>query len=178
MAYVTGYTAIGFETIGSARPSFDSARFRAEVEYQLSKELQREGEIVRRMYVSTTRTWFHKPNFTIEVNQSGENFTVTVYTDSKIYLAVDGGTDIRYDVMSIDFEPKTHPRVIGSRKGKGGRAYVGKDPRLGIEAREFTEEIADRRYQYFYNNMDKIFNHLVDKYWYGREKYGVSKGIQ
>lgn len=90
----------------------------------------------------TTQTWETPVKFEIEAVKQGVR---EVFTTNKIYLYVNHGTRVRYATMTPDFQPKTTPRLIRSRRGAGGVAYVRKDrPRPGIKARKFDEEIAKK----------------------------------
>lgn len=92
---------------------------------------------------TTTQTWQKRPLFTIEKSPGKR----VVATKSDIYRFISRGTRIRYAVMTPDFAPKTRTGYIGSNKGKGGLAFVGKVPLPGIEAREFEEVIGKKAEQ-------------------------------
>lgn len=95
---------------------------------------------------STVKDWKHKPDFKEKKTVSADRFTVEVSTDNKIYFYVSHGTKIRYATMSSDFISKTRPKVIPSRRGKGGMLFVNKKrPRPGIRGRKFDKQIKDKR---------------------------------
>lgn len=101
--------------------------------------MQRYSKKILADYKKTVETWDRKPIFKKEYSYSGAKPRFAVYTDSDIYFQIDEGTDVRYDTMTPDFQPKTKPGVIGSFSGEGGFAY--RDPRItrpGIEPREFS----------------------------------------
>jgi hypothetical protein len=61
---------------------------------------------------------------------------------NKKFLWLEEGTKVRYATMTPDFKPKTQRGVLGSTRGRGGKAFVDKrKPKPGIEAREWTEQI-------------------------------------
>jgi len=106
-------------------------------------------------YRVTTQTWNNKPSFSI-TKIPGHSFDRVIGTDSDIYKFVDKGTRIRYAVMTPDFQAKSRVKVIGSRKGRGGFSHMNfKKPKPGIEAREFSEEIADK--------WTKLLPRLIDR---------------
>lgn len=98
-----------------------------------------------RMFDRFTRTWSveNKPRWDREEVDTRDEFSVTLKTESTPFVFVEKGTSIRYRVMSRDFQPKTRPRIIGSRGGAGRAAGFGVKP--GIEARNIRTEIAKRR---------------------------------
>jgi hypothetical protein len=109
-----------------------------------------------------TRTWqAEKPKFSakkpsgqigLNVKASGTHLGVWKY----IWLSY--GTKIRYASMKKKpkFQAKTRYRVIGSRKGRGGLAYVGGIARIpGIEARWFEGEIMKRTTPTLIKNLEK-----------------------
>lgn len=86
---------------------------------------------------TTTQTWTDRPTFTIEKSPGKR----VVATRSDIYRFVSRGTRVRYAVMTPGFRPKTRVGYLGSNKGVGGMAFVGKVPLPGIQAREFEETV-------------------------------------
>jgi len=147
--------------------------------------LNDEGEICRRMYKQTTRTWKSpKPVFKLvaRIGKGGprggkqsNSGIVEVYTTDQVYQWVDFGTKGPYPIVPkrgpylrflVGGSPKTHPRVIGSGAGSAGNQWVTK--RIvyhpGIRAREFTDEIRKRRRPYFYANMKRAIAKAQRKY--------------
>jgi len=108
--------------------------------------LRKYEKLIKEDYYRTTETWRqHHPVFYSNVRYSGGNPRLTVYTDDIVYTEIDEGTDIRYSVMSRDFEPKTRARVLRSFPGKGGFAYNDfENPRPGIEPRYFSDTITKK----------------------------------
>ena len=112
-----------------------------------------------------TQTWEHDVEFYYERRTAGDTFSFVITTDDEIFWYLNNGTKERYAVMTPDFQPKTHVRTIGSQVGQGGFAYIVDTAVDGIEAREWIDEIANRREDNLHNNMNKIFNHILDVYW-------------
>lgn len=55
---------------------------------------------------------------------------------------LDGGTEVRYAIMSRDWRSKTTPGFIGSGPGRGRKVFVDVDnPQPGIEARGWGVKI-------------------------------------
>ena len=81
------------------------------------------------------------------------------WTSSDVMYWLDLGTTVRYATMSSDFRSKTFPRGgIKTRSGRGRLAYVDRSqPRDGIEAREFTQDIVDRQAEEFFLEMEALF---------------------
>lgn len=109
-------------------------------------EIEREVKTIEKAalddFKRTTATWKHKPKFTATLKKEQDRITLTVGTDDLQYKFVDGGTRVRYAVMSKDFKAKTQPDVILSTPGKGKVLFVSKKhPRPGIKARHFTKWI-------------------------------------
>lgn len=113
--------------------------------------LKGEGKAVKVDFDTTTQTFKHRPEFTIDV----EDDKVTVATDDEIYGYLDDGTPAHIITaknpnkpltFGVGGSPKTAPRVIGSRPGTRGstivRAQVVHHP--GTAARLFTDEIRDK----------------------------------
>lgn len=133
------------------------------VEAEVYKELEREGDIVRRMYESTTRTWTHRPKFWKAVGRGPGKAGVRVYTDDPIYAYVDYGTKphvirarrARFLSFCWPSKAKTTPRIIGSHAGSVGNNWARKVQvyHPGTKAREFTSEILGRRWQFFPKNI-------------------------
>lgn len=99
----------------------------------------------------TTRTWKHRPAFTIDRE---DGLKRTVATDDEVFGYVDEGTPPHLIVahgpgplvFGVGGHAKTTPRVIGSKAGGKGvtivRARAVHHP--GTAAREFTETVKDK----------------------------------
>jgi hypothetical protein len=129
--------------------------------------LAQEAGIVTRMFLRTTRTWNHQVDFDTKLTERNGDFVLEVWTNDMIYYFVDKGTSVRYATMTYDplYIPKTSYRKISSRRGEGGLLYINpNDPKPGIEAREFTLEIARRREPYFERKMAKAIDKATKRY--------------
>ena len=102
--------------------------------------------IAHDMFDETTRTFQETDvKFHEKFKDSAVEIVGVVDTDNEIYGYLNNGTRVRYATMSRDFEAKTEPRFIGSKRGRGEVLYVDtRRPRPGIEARHFDEEIAKK----------------------------------
>ena len=151
-------------------PKDYAKHYEAAISKEIGKALKVEAAIVRRAFERTTRTWTKRPKFRVWSRQAGYAGLggkyipkLSVSSQDEIYYYVSKGTAIRWAVMSQDFRPKTRPRVIGSRTGRGGAVIVGRkamtarniQPRPGIKAREFDEEIKKRRTPWFQKRIEK-----------------------
>lgn len=120
----------------------------------LINKARKVGNAMKRDFEETTKTWNHKPIFTVDVSTKGQGPAVLVGTDNEIYRFVNDGTkphDIfpkRGKVLRFQsgYSAKTSAGVIGS--GGGGasgptlfRPYV-RHP--GTKARKFDEAIAKK----------------------------------
>jgi hypothetical protein len=118
------------------------------------------GQVTQRNKI--TRTWKgNKPKFSAKKprGQIGLNVKATgTHLGVWKYIWLSYGTDIRYATMTKKpkFQAKTRYRIIGSRKGRGGLAYVStQHPRPGIEARWFEGEIMKRTTPTLIKNLEK-----------------------
>lgn len=119
-----------------------------------------------KLFGKTVSTWNDKPKFHIDRGVSGDEISVTVWTDHKVYYFIDQGTSIRYAHMTDDFVPKTTPGFIGSGPGKGGLAYVSwENPRPGITAREFSSTIYNMREKKFRLKISTEISKALLQYW-------------
>ena len=125
---------------------------------RILKEMNRELGIQERMFKKTVSTWRHDVAFTKEISDRGSVIEGSISTDDRIYRFLNDGTSKRYATMSKDFEPKSHHRTIGSSSGSNpDPVYISrKNPRPGIEKREWVDEIFQRREKYFTRNFAQI----------------------
>jgi hypothetical protein len=71
-------------------------------------------------------------------------YEATVWTTSKPYIYVAGGTSVRYATMAPGYKPKTPP-MLPPHGGGGSVAFISrKHPRPGIKARNPQDLIAKR----------------------------------
>ena len=141
-----------------------------------------QGQIVRRMYRRTVRTWRDKPHFTIKVRKKrmryGRGYELTINYDrrtrgGKHYYWTDWGTP-RHPITArrvprlkfrTRFRPKTRVRVIGSSRGSTGGSWVAPKAVMhpGTTARMFTAEIFERRRVPLQNAMVNAINRATKR---------------
>ncbi len=111
----------------------------------------------------TTATWNDtEPTFETEID--GDTLTVgpTDDEDGDIWRYLEEGTEVRYAIMTEDFEPKTTPNVVGSSAGVGGLAFIDLDnPQPGIESRNWTEIIGDELEPKFTKDVQKYLKRTL-----------------
>lgn len=125
----------------------DSKALRRAIENALTGE----AKAVKVDLDTTTQTWKHRPEFTIEQDEGRR----TVATDDEVFEYVDEGTKPHIITaknpnkpltFGVGGSPKTAPRVIGSRSGTRGsaivRAQVVHHP--GTAPREFTDTVKEK----------------------------------
>jgi hypothetical protein len=130
---------ITFRAIKPGKP-FQSSIFREEARVAI-KEFT---ALVRIDFAQTTRTWKDPPKFKEKIQDVGtQSIQMEVFPVPEVpFKFVDEGTRVRRAVMSADFIAKTKPNFIGSRAGRGGVVFIGKNvKRPGIKARNFTKII-------------------------------------
>ena len=131
------------------------------------KELARWGKKFKGEYDKTTATWVSRPQFATEIAVSDDEMSVQVSTTDNVYRFLHDGTKVRWAIMSSDFEPKTQPRILGSRPGRGTVVLRGKsvmkEPQPGIQARNWTQEIIKNEEKNFTKDMIKALNDAVAK---------------
>lgn len=100
---------------------------------------------------SITRTWDHKPMFTVQATR----FTRTIRTSDRIFNIVDQGAKphtIKAKNPSVGFlqfqrgyHPKTAPRILDSQRGGSFGPFVRKKVvhHPGFEGRDFSGAMAD-----------------------------------
>lgn len=133
------------------------------------KALDREIQIDKRMLQKTVTTWSSpKPVFKTEAKVSTtEGATARAWTDSDKWNWVDQGTESHpIPVRNAPYlvfrwgpgrRPKTKVRTLGSGRGAQGRNWAKRKivQHPGIKAREFSQEVIERRRHYFYRDMLK-----------------------
>ena len=154
-----------WDTTFPKRPNFDARACAANIENRLLKRITREGEILKNAFERTVRTWSNKPVFEVRITKGTNELSVSVSTDSDIYRFVSEGTNVRFATMTKNYKPKTRNRVIGSRRGHPGLAFVNVNrPMPGIKGREFKEEILERRTAPFMKNMMREYTEGLNIY--------------
>lgn len=116
---------------------------------------------VKRDFESTTKTWDHSVEFTMEYSAQ----EITVGTDDELYALVNNGasshTITPRRARSLVFQPgykaKTSPGVIGSKSGgkSGDPIQVPSVSHPGFQARAFDEAIAKKHDLDFGDAIDK-----------------------
>lgn len=135
----------------------------------LRNAVQKEIKAADKEFAKTYRTFRHKPDFKQSFDETpstieGATLTSGEGSTDNPYPFVTKGTSVRYATMTPDFEAKTTPRIIDSRTGKGGIAYIDtRKPRPGIEAREFEEEIAKAEQPKFRERAQAALNEAAKK---------------
>jgi hypothetical protein len=135
------------------------------IRLELLNALRSEGRAAVREFKKTVATWNEeKPDFDFLIGLSGSSGGATVVIGAtgdekgvKKWTWLNEGTRIRWALMSKDWRSKTTPYVLESGPGMGrvvirGRMAMLKrhiPPQPGIEPREWTRIIAERRKEPF-----------------------------
>jgi hypothetical protein len=125
------------------------------VRAEMLMEMERQIDIIDRMYGATYRSWTHKPQFTKAFRTATNFLEAKVSTIDVIYAWTDDGTRphpiLPRNVRGVlafpaGFTPKTKVRTIGSGRGsKSGSVFTTHVFHPGTKARNFTKEIVKRR---------------------------------
>ena len=121
------------------RPAkLNDAVFRIEANTAVERALQ----AIKAGYDKTEATWKEKAVFDKSVTDRPGAIVGRYATSNKIVRFLDEGTKVRYATLSADWISKTTPRFIGSGFGRGRVLFINKkQPRPGIKARHWTDEI-------------------------------------
>lgn len=118
----------------------------------VSKAVDKEMDIIERLFDKATSTWStkNKPVWKRVQRLGGNNFKATLSTRSTPFAYIETGTKERWARMDPRFRAKSKPRVIGASPGAFPRPIMRgrsnmKRARPGIKAREWRDEIARRR---------------------------------
>lgn len=155
-------TTFLFKSIKPQKLNVDAIRL------ELLNALRAEATEVKKQYRQTVSTWSDPPSFDSAISLSGGDASVLVGptgTDRQVkkFLYLDEGTSIRWAVMSRDWRSKTRPGSLNSGPGAGHVVIAGRramqsrniQPRPGIQARNFSGTIAERRRRPFQRSMVK-----------------------
>lgn len=126
----------------------------------LKPVLKKYAELTVAEMKKTVETW-NDVNPTFEYDLEADSVHIGPADDQagQIWQYLNDGTDIRYAIMSEDFEAKTTPGVVGSTAGVGGLTHFDfENPKPGIEAREWTEVIGDELESNFTTDVQKLIN--------------------
>lgn len=91
---------------------------------------------------AATATFSNAPK--AKIDQTGE-FTWEIYLLDQRVNWLNDGTSVRYATMTPNFSAKTVPRLLASRAGAGGVAFVNKKrPKPGIKPRLWDVTVAEK----------------------------------
>lgn len=128
---------------------------------------------------ATVKTWNHKPTFAGGVTVKGQQISIEIKTDDKVYGYVTEGTKkhiikpVRAKRLRFQskYKAKTTPKVIGSKSGgKSGPvvfAKVAHHP--GTKARKFNETIAKKWNPIFKRRMQAALDRAAQQSGQGRK---------
>lgn len=112
------------------------------------------GNAIKKDFEATTKTWNHKPSFTVDVSTKGQGPAVLVGTSDEIYTYVNEGTKPhaifprKAKVLRFQggYKAKTSPGNIGSSAGgaSGPTLFRPFVQHPGTKARKFDEVIAKK----------------------------------
>lgn len=127
---------------------------------RIGKIMDKELDKIENTIKPTYRTWSSasKPEWQRKYRSLADAIEFTIFTESKPFLYVSGGTFGGRVTFSDDYKPKTRRRVLGSGKGAGRVLARGKGPKINTEAREFEFETAERREPHFIKAVEKVVN--------------------
>lgn len=119
---------------------------------------------IQRDFEDVTRTWKHKPKFTIRVTERGGQLGITISTKDVIFMYVNYGTKAHVIrpkkakrlTFQVGYSAKSTPGFIGSKVGGASGAFVSAQEvhHPGTEARKFDVAIARRRQKSLQSKMD------------------------
>jgi hypothetical protein len=125
----------------------------------IEKAALKTANLTQRDLENTTRTWQHKPQFSINILPTDNPYTIIAGTDDKIYQFVDAGTKphiirprrSKYLRFFSGYRAKTRVGIIGSREGGsyGEQVFRQQVYHPGTAARKFMITIAKRRQKTF-----------------------------
>lgn len=135
------------------------------IRLNILNELRAEGEIVKKEFEKTTATWQGaKPTFEIAIGLTGQDAIVLIgpagsTEGAQKWVWLDKGTkphtiqakNVPNLAFRVNFKPKTKVKTFSSSAGSIAPPWVN-TPKVnhpGIEARDWTGEIAKRRRKKF-----------------------------
>lgn len=146
---------------------------------ELVQATVRRAKLMKDDFARTTKTWKgDKPTFNTETAVEPQYNAYALQFPRRIVLRVwprpdnskgyrkwhwlEGGTRVRYVLMTKNFVPKTRVEQLNSWKGRGGLllrkgrpVFVRKNPRPGIKAREWTGALKKKHEKPFAKEMRK-----------------------
>ena len=133
--------------------------------------MKRVGKGMLEDFESTTRTWDHKPSFSMNMSLRGIGPAVLVGTDDSIYRLVNEGMKpriirpVRAKMLrfQVGYQAKTVPGVIGSRPGGSyGKVVFAKEVHHpGFEGRKFDDLIVTRWKPRFKDEMHRVMREAI-----------------
>jgi len=132
--------------------------------------LDEEGREIEKLYKQVS-SGFEGGVIYQKKKQFAINASITVSTSDERMVYLDIGTRTRWALMSADFSPKTKRRRLSSSRGSGRAVIRGRramqahgiQARPGIEAREFSDEIADQRQKRFAQQIQRHINRAAKR---------------
>lgn len=125
----------------------------------IKKAALKTANLTERDLKATTKTWVHKPDFSVNILPTDDPYTIIAGTDDDIYGYVDAGTKphvirpkrSRYLRFFSGYRAKTRVGIIGSREGGayGDTVFRTSVYHPGTKARQFMATIARRRQKTF-----------------------------
>jgi len=138
------------------------------IRLELLNALRSEAAAIKKEYRKTVQSWDDPPSFDDAISLAkGDAVALVGPTGSQQqvnkFLWLDKGTRIRWALMSRNWRSKTRPGQLNSGPGSGRVIIAGRramqsrniQPRPGIEARNWTDIIAQRRRRPFQRAMVK-----------------------
>lgn len=124
------------------RPILPSSVREDQVRLNMLTAIARVAADAKRDIRRTTAHWNHRVTFTVNktLSRRAADYGFTITTDDLIWGFLNEGTEVRYAVMTRDFEAKTQPNVLDSGEGHGGFDHWGQAD--GIEARNWSRMLA------------------------------------
>lgn len=126
------------------------------------KQLRLEGIQLKKELLRPTKTWKKRVSFKKTLRTVKLSTILRVSTSDKRYRFLNDGTQIRWAIMSPNFQPKSQVRSLVARRGRGGAVIRGRTAmtkrnirpiKPGIKARHFTGEVVKKRRPVFFFNM-------------------------
>jgi len=124
-------------------------------------------------YKKATKTWAHQPQFIGTRDLSHDPVTILVGTNDRVFNLLDSGTrQDGYFIFPVqayqlsyqsDFVPKTVPGWLGSRSGgkSGGWTHRQWVTHPGVEAREFSEKVAEIWQKKIRSEMEEVMRNFA-----------------
>lgn len=131
---------------------------------RLERTLSQSATRAKKKLELTTRNFQQVlPTFLIEEYEQGHDLIMAVGPEDnksgQIWVYLDQGTDIRYAILSSDWNSKTRPNSFSTSLGSGRVVKIDINfPQPGIEARNWTKLLALVEQEKLETATNKIFN--------------------